>query len=85
MDLAQNSFAPDILMFIEDIGMTDDENEDDDIELFPTFDEAKRDQKKYIAQLKEMGKHERRIAKVMEKCRKGSRCNHREYPVCARR
>ena len=64
-----------------------DADEDDDVLWgpIPTFEEAIAQRKELIAQLKEGDRGERRLAAILARCRKGSRCNLVRCPVCERR
>jgi len=66
--------------------MTEDED-DDDLYREITFAEAKKERKQHIDWLLkgEGTKDTRRRAKLLQRCRKGDRCNQDECPVCARR
>jgi ParB-like nuclease domain len=58
---------------------------DDDLDPIPTFEMVREQWAKRIAELKEGTKADRRLAAMLVKCRKGSRCRLHECPVCERR
>jgi hypothetical protein len=51
----------------------------------PSFDEAKQQRSELIAELRHGSAGEQRLADLLAQCRRGSRCNLRECPVCQRR
>ena len=51
----------------------------------PSFDEAKQERSKLIAELRQGSAREQRLADLLAKCRKNNRCNLDECPVCDRR
>jgi ParB-like chromosome segregation protein Spo0J len=67
--------------------MIDDNNgkSDEAERLFPTFADAIRGRKERIAELCEGDKADRCLAKVLARCRKGSRCHREDCAVCMRR
>jgi ParB family chromosome partitioning protein len=52
-------------------------------DVMPSFAEAVKERKKYIAELRKAGGHE--TADALAKCRKGNRCLSLACPVCYRR
>jgi hypothetical protein len=66
--------------------MNDMQIDDDDFDSkIPTFEVAKQRRTELIAELREGGPGEQRLAELLTRCWKGNRCNLDECPVCQRR
>jgi ParB/RepB/Spo0J family partition protein len=64
--------------------MSQDQDNNDDADPLPTHKEAIRARKERIAELRQGDKDERRLAKVLKRCSKWSRCNEDTCDVCQR-
>jgi hypothetical protein len=61
------------------------QDHDDDDSGIPTFAEAKALRTNLLKRWQKGSEQERKLARVLGRCRKGKRCGSAECPVCERR
>jgi hypothetical protein len=68
-----------------DTGSSANTGREEDLFPVPSFEQAKKEQADLISELREGDSADQRVADLMSKCRKRSRCNLVQCPVCERR